>query len=484
MHPGDGKGTRVAFGRRSGHRRRSAGRASRRGLVALVVLAVGAAAAGTVALTAPGGVGNLGFAEPAAPVAPPVPQPALRPLSAAAPLPTSAGLTQVLDDTVEEMSGAFSGVVVDPATGEPLWEREPERALVPGSTGKLLTVAAALLTLNPTDTFVTRVVAGAEPGTVVLVGGGDPTLSTLSAGRESVYPGAPRLADLAAEVRESVPGPIDTVLVDTSRYRGPRLAEGWLAVDIPAGYIAPIEPLMVDGGRIDPTLQDGTRVEDPALAAGRALADELSADPDRVDEVTAPPDADTLGAVASAPVAELVEHLIRSSDNVLAETLAREVAIARDAEPTFEGATEAVLAALAQAGFDPSGAVLADGSGLSTEDEVPARLLGAVLAAAAAPAQGSLDTQFLRPILTGLPVAGGAGTLDDRFGRDSAAADGRGVVRAKTGTLTGVSSLAGVVTDADGRLLVFALMSNGISPSVARPQLDAMAAELSRCGCR
>ncbi len=58
------------------------------------------------------------------------------------------------------------------------------------------------------------------------------------------------------------------------------------------------------------------------------------------------------------------------------------------------------------------------------------------------------------------------------------------MVRAKTGTLTGVTSLAGMVTDTDGRLLIFALMSNGPSPAVSRPKLDTMAAELSRCGCR
>jgi hypothetical protein len=64
------------------------------------------------------------------------------------------------------------------------------------------------------------------------------------------------------------------------------------------------------------------------------------------------------------------------------------------------------------------------------------------------------------------------------------ASAGRGVVRAKTGTLTGVSSLAGITTDADGRLLVFAFMSNDVIPSVVRPRLDAIAAALSRCGCR
>jgi D-alanyl-D-alanine carboxypeptidase/D-alanyl-D-alanine-endopeptidase (penicillin-binding protein 4) len=239
---------------------------------------------------------------------------------------------------------------------------------------------------------------------------------------------------------------------------------------------------MLDGGRIDPTLPDGPRVEDPALAAGRALADALGADV--VEKGTAEPGAAGLGAVSSAPVNELAEHALRSSDNVLAEVLAREVAVARGAEPSFAGAAGATLAALRQAGFDPSGAELVDGSGLSTRNQVPARLLAEVLAAAAAPAKGPRDTQFLRPILSGLPVAGGEGTLDDRYAVDGRAAAGRGVVRAKTGSLTGVSSLAGVVTDTDGRLLVFALMSNGASPGTVRPLHDAMAAQLSRCGCR
>ena len=149
---------------------------------------------------------------------------------------------------------------------------------------------------------------------------------------------------------------------------------------------------------------------------------------------------------------------------MLAEVLARETAIARGGEPSFDGAVEATMAALTQAGIPTTGATMVDGSGLSSQDKVPAQLLGALLAAAAAPAQGPDDTEFLRPVLTGLPVAGGDGTLEDRFapGEDSSA--GRGVVRAKTGTLTTASSLAGVVVDADQRLLVFAFMSNGALP--------------------
>jgi D-alanyl-D-alanine carboxypeptidase/D-alanyl-D-alanine-endopeptidase (penicillin-binding protein 4) len=123
-----------------------------------------------------------------------------------------------------------------------------------------------------------------------------------------------------------------------------------------------------------------------------------------------------------------------------------------------------------------------DGSGLSTDDQVPARLLGQILAAASGPASEQRAAR-LRPLLSGLPVAGGDGTLDDRFGGADSSA-GRGYVRAKTGTLTGVSALAGVVTDTDGRLLTFALMASGTSPAEARPRLDALAAALRECGCR
>jgi D-alanyl-D-alanine carboxypeptidase/D-alanyl-D-alanine-endopeptidase (penicillin-binding protein 4) len=413
------------------------------------------------------------------------PVPVLGPLAGTAPSATTAGVGAVLDPLASTRGlGEFTGSVTDPATGTLLWSRAAGTPLVPGSTVKLLTSAATLLTLDPTERLVTRVVPGPEPGTVVLVGGGDPTLTALPAEKVGVYPDPARLTALADAVRTATPVPVRRVLVDTSRYRGPTMQATWDPVDVDGGFVTPIEPLMLDGGRKDPAEPDGARVFDPALTAGRALAGLLGADAGSVAEGTAAPGATVLGKVASAPVSDLVEHTIRTSDNVLAEMLAREVAIERKAEPSFEGAAAQTLLALSQAGFDTAGAELVDGSGLSTADRVPAQLLGAVLAEAAAPAQGARDTQFLRPIVTGLPVAGGDGTLVDRFANGSPSASGRGVVRAKTGTLTGVSSLAGIVTDADGRLLVFALMSNGVNPGQVRPRLDAIAAQLGRCGCR
>ncbi len=84
--------------------------------------------------------------------------------------------------------------------------------------------------------------------------------------------------------------------------------------------------------------------------------------------------------------------------------------------------------------------------------------------------------------LDGLPVAGGTGTLADRF--DPTTNPGAGWIRAKTGTLTGVSSLTGIVQTIDGRVLSFALMSGGTSPADARPALDDVAGDLRECGCR
>jgi len=376
--------------------------------------------------------------------------------------------------------GTLTGVVVDPVSGETLWQSSPDTPLTPASTGKLLTAAAALLSVDHTAQLSTRVVEGSEPGSVIIVGGGDPTLSSLKAGVESVYPGAAHLGELVDQVKKSGV-PVQTVQVDLSRYTGDSSARGWLPADIAAGYITPIVPAMLDGGRSDAKAQNGTRTANPARALAEEFAARLGASVPASADQTATEGAKVLGEVRSAPLVELVDTILRTSDNVLAETIAREVALAAGKEASFDGGSEATLQVLGDNGFDTNGAVLADGSGLSTEDRVPAKLLGEILTVAAAPDGDDPRTAKLRPLLGGLPVAGGSGTLDDRYGTQEAVA-GKGYVRAKTGTLSGVNSLAGVVLNQDGRVMVFALMT-GDTDSSARPALDAIAATLRGCGC-
>ena len=96
---------------------------------------------------------------------------------------------------------------------------------------------------------------------------------------------------------------------------------------------------------------------------------------------------------------------------------------------------------------------------------------------------GSADHPELRAVLSGLPIAGFTGSLEYRF---DATDPGRGFVSAKTGTLTGVSGLAGMVTDRTGTPLIFALLADQIEPVDtlgARSALDDVTSALAACRC-
>lgn len=451
------------------------------GAIALVlVIAVG------VALAMPDVSNRLGL--PWAPNLPkgdtPVPAAvtlALQPPSSSAPTPSSSGVSSALAGPASNAAlGTLAGIVIDPATGATLWNHGSEQLLTPASATKLLTTSAALLKLDHGLQIPTKVVQGSSPDTAIIVAGGDPTLSSLPDGKESVYPGAAYLDDLVSQVKQASGGTITKVQIDLSIYSGQLSALGWAPEDTPSTYAVPVVPGMLDGGRSDPTVDEVARTGNPAGALLQTFAQRLGAT--AAGNATAPQGAKVLGEVRSAPLTELVDNLLQISDNNLAEAVGRQTAIASGASATFAGAAQATLNTLAQNGFDVSGVVLNDGSGLSTMNKVSPRLLAQLLTVAAAPDTLDPRTAKLRPLLEGLPVAGGSGTLADRYS-DPNSSSGKGWVRAKTGTLSGVSTLAGVVLDKDGRVLVFATMSNGSNVLEARPALDALAATLRGCGC-
>ncbi|MHA6798067.1 D-alanyl-D-alanine carboxypeptidase/D-alanyl-D-alanine endopeptidase [Bounagaea algeriensis] len=449
-------------------------------------LLVGAAGLVAVLVLSAAFLPGLFGSGPAAPPRPPVQlNPVVNPVDGAeAPKPTRQGIESQLAEQLRNPAlGNFSGTVVDARSGETLWAQEPGRGMVPGSTTKVLTASAALLTLDPDQRFSTKVVQGSEPGSVVLVGGGDPTLSKLPAGRESVYGDVAHLDDLTEQVEQATGGDVESVRFDTSRYADDPMGPAWDPADVAGGYVAPIQPMMLDGARADPTADTSERAQRPGRQVAQGLASRLGLHEQQVSAGQAPENARVLGEVRSPTVRELVENMLQHSDNVLAEVMAREVAIATGHQPSFEGATQAVRSVLTRHGVDLGGTALADGSGMSTQSRITPRALGEVLHLLARPGQnGSVpaDAAKLRQLLPGLPVAGGSGSLDERY----QGSEGRGWVRAKTGTLDGVNSLAGTVLTEDGRVLVFALMSNGPSSAEARPALDAVAAGLRDCGCR
>ncbi|WP_067718682.1 D-alanyl-D-alanine carboxypeptidase/D-alanyl-D-alanine endopeptidase [Nocardia yamanashiensis] len=432
--------------------------------------------------------GGLTIAAPPSPVKA-LPQVAPAPVTA----PSASGLAAALAPVVGNPDlGIFAASVSDGDSGQVLWTQDADKPMIPSSTAKIITVAAALLALPGDHRLTTTVVSGATPGEIVLVGGGDPTITAQPDGK-GYYPGSAKLSDLVAQVKAAGQR-VDSIVVDNSAYTGPTMAPGWEAPDIAGGSIAPMESVMIDGGRLDPLVEYSPRTDAPALDAGRKLAVELGVDPARVKLGTQPAGAKQLASVESAPLRDRLRDLMIHSDNVLAEAVGRELAVATGQEPSFTGAVTAMSTVLRAAGFDLTGMTMLDNSGLSTDDRIPARLLNRVLTVAALPdtaggqgnssgvttSAGSADDP-LAAMLDYLPVAGGTGSLASRYVlRDRA---GAGWVRAKTGTLSVASTLVGYVLDRDGRVLTFALMSNERPPEASRPALDAVATALRNCGC-
>ena len=387
----------------------------------------------------------------------------------AAPSPSPAGVAAALRGPLADR-GLGNRVLVqvrDVASGEVLASRDAATPAPPASTAKLSTALAVLAVHKTTDRIRTRVVAGALPGTVVLVGGGDPTLTAAAPGKPGAYSGAARITDLARQLRGVH---VTRVEVDDRLFAGPAVSPYWAPEDVPSEYAAPITASTVDGGRDTPGAL--VRSAAPDLAAGQALAATLGGDVVAA-RGTAPQQARTLASVQSAPIGTLVEQMLSVSDNVIAEFLARQVALAEHQPASFAGAATAVGSVLAGLGV-PIGAGLVDGSGLAARDRLSADTLDRLL----------LLATKRTTVLDMLPVAAWSGTLAGRFVRSA----GAGVVRAKTGTLTSVSTLAGLVHDKDGRLLAFALLADQVGPTAAdtaaaEAALDRAVDALATCGC-
>ena len=446
------------------------------GLAAAVIALVAVVVAAAAFLTS-GGASN---AQVPAPRPPASAKPAVVPLADSGSVPSTPGLTAALAKAVADPNlGNLTGRITDATTGRQIWEQRAGVPMQPASVNKVLTTAAALLTLDRNERVTTTVKAADQdrmPGVVVLVGGGDPTLSAAPPGVETWYRGAGRISDLADQVRKSGLTPT-AVQVDTSLFSGPDMAPGWDPDDIAGGDISPIQSVMLDAGRIQPTTDESRRSPTPALDAGRALAVALGVDPAKVTFAPGPAQGRQLASVQSAPLMERLLEMMNASDNVMAETIGREVARATGRPSSFAGSVDAVTSKLASAKIDMAGASLVDSSGLSVADLLTAKTLDDVLNTAAGP-----DQSALRPMLDLLPVAGGSGTLSNRFFDPDVKKSPAGWLRAKTGSLTKTNSLAGIVTDSSGRVLTFAFLSNNAGDE-GRIAIDALAATLRTCGC-
>ena len=381
-------------------------------------------------------------------------------------------LAGVLDPLLDDPSlgGSIGAIVLDVATGAVIYQREAAMPRSLASNQKVFTSLAILDALGPEGRIETTVAWDSSSSILTLVGAGDPTLASVSASGSS-------LADLADQVTGQVTGEV-ALQYDTSLFDGPTLAPGW-APDYPAlGIAAPVSPLVVDRSRIG---GDEARQPDPARAAADAFASQLADRGVTVGEISeGSATGQVIATTTSEPVATMVETMLTESDNDMSEILGHLAGAEQSGVGSFETGGAATLTTLQSLGIPSSGSAFVDGSGLSYDD-IASPL---TLASAVSLTSGASAPAWTWPVVLGLPIAGLTGTLADRF-LDGDTRSAAGFVRAKTGTLIGVSTLAGTVVDADGRLLAFAFMSDATTDvDSSRAALDRAAAALAACGCR
>ena len=352
---------------------------------------------------------------------------------------------------------------------------------------KVLTASAAILTLPPTYKAVTKVLAvPGQPGTIVLQGGGDHTLSRMTGDSYTTYYKPARLETLAAQVfaKWSSDVPITKIILDSSFFTGATYNPAWKASDRTNGYISHITGLQVDSDRANPdltsTAYSGYRSTNPVQATGQAFRAALDglADGAALVEGKTPAGATELTRVYSQPINTWLAHAIAVSDNTETEYIGRHAAKAAGLPASFDSIQKLVKATLDPIGVDTTGLIMKDGSGLAQADRVTAKMIAELMAKVANndSGLGSLEGY--------LPVAGKTGTLAGRFNGPNSIA--QKFVKGKSGYIPGLYSLAGIIDAKDGSRLAYALFARSSGRIrvgyAARPALDTVATRFYQCG--
>ena len=382
-------------------------------------------------------------------------------LAPAAQAADPAATARMLDRLMNRASSASGAYVVDLDTGAALYSRAPDVPRIPASVNKLYTTSAALTRYGAEGQLTTQVLGDAEiddtgavDGNLYLRGGGDPSFSPAEA------------RGLARVLADSGLTAIDgRVIGDESRFDslrgGPDSGYGV------SEWVGPLSGLAFNHGL---TLAERPRFQSrPPLYAAQIFARELKRAGVGVRraarEGLAPAGAVLLGEWTSPRMSVLIRHTNRPSDNYMAETLLKDLgADFGGAGTTAAGAAVASREAVAH-GAEPT---MVDGSGLSRANRTTPRDVVDLLV--------SMDsTELAEPMLISLSVAGQSGTLAERM-RGTAA---QGRCRAKTGTLIGISNLAGYCRSLSGARTAFAFLMSGSMRSAQRLQ-NKMTAALAR----
>ena len=429
------------------------------------------------------GSGALAGSLPSVSKPTPTPTKTVRALPSASPAPVALRTCSVETLSTDSRLGTMHARVMNANTGEVLLDRDGATPNRTASVMKVVTTAAALATLGPDFTFTTRVLRGAEPGTVVLVGGGDPTLTDLPSGENTIFGSVAHLDALASSTLAAWNAdpltsgtPITTVLVDTSRYSGPDWNPTWNPQELADGTTGKIASLMINTGRANANENTSPRDEDPVGRAADAFARALGGA--TVGMGSAPSGAPVLASVSSPTLADMLPQILLHSDNTAADALAFETAIALGTGNGFDALDAAYPLALASYGIDTTRMHVVDGSGLSDSNAVSPEFMTKLFA------QIWRRDENLGLIFDNLPVARQKGSLaySDRFVGENSVVEGR--VWAKTGWIDSGYTLGGIVQAADETPLTFAIYALDNVDSSAKQAIDTWVVGLYSCGNR
>jgi len=435
-------------------------------------------------------------------------------------------VTQILESV--DPSAQVAIKIVSLRTGEVLFEKNPHIRMVPASVAKLYTVAAGFDQLGPNFQFETKLLCrrvirnGVLEGDLYLKGGGDPALKQR------------HFAILADQLKERGIHSVERdLIVDTTVFDAIQSGPGWMWDDMLSSFCTPICGLNVDHGRlaihIEPSAQKGgapsvryaptseeivicnkakmgsttkgltvkravhregqpieicgemaieegpqkfkvAALNPPAHAAfqlANALREKGIAFKGQIHFKKTPSGAITLATYRSLPLQELSKKIIKKTDNLYADSLFK-----RLGDGTWSGGSKKVRRFLSdKLGIDHHDVIQIDGSGLSrynltTVDQVVSLLTWV-----------HNEAPFAAEFKSSLSIAGVDGTLKKRF--DSGRF--RSKIRAKTGTMTSVTAIAGYLTTKEKEPIVFAIMANGFVSSAREMKSDLEDAILNEC---
>jgi len=407
----------------------------------------------------------------------------------------------------------LGALVVDLNTGETLYSRNASKTFIPASNMKLFSDAAALLALGPNYQFknelstdATRLEEGILKGSVYLYLPGDPSFKNED------------LTDLLATLKTWGVKRIDgNIILVSARHGIDPYGPGWSEKDLTHGYGAPLAPLILDENRlivtVNPAARAGqhARIELNTTNAGITLHNEvitnatakgcsLSYVMDKKNQLTVhgciglgqwsgqqklaiknpmryakahiisdfkkmditlngkikfgkkPKTALLLGKHQSKSIASLLEITLKTSDNLYAESLYLHTAEVLNGSPVNWKKAEPIIKNFIEqeTNISMKTAVLRDGSGLSRLDQLtPEQTVGLLK---------FLHARFplAYEYISALPVAGRDGTLSKRLQKPSE----QGFIRAKTGTMSGITSLSGYMYTTNAHTLAFAIYIN------------------------